>query len=485
MAIGFGFAGTGERLQPRDAEFHFNERPGHRSHLVAVHMFDATGVPGARLTAEQAQRWMERRLGFAPFFTRRIRREFWDLDYPYWVPVEVDLAEHVFVHAVDEPGWRPVEALLSDVVAEPVDLTRPPWELHVVTGVTGVHDVPGDLVAVFLKLHHSAGDGLAVRELTLRMYADVPEPDAVPSRPPAPAAPMMAARAAATLPWRVGTAVRAIRGSREAMDQVEAAESSGEIDAVTSLPPTRLNGKAVGEVAVDFMTFDLGEVSAIRAAVPGATVNDVLLATVAGALREYLGEDGAPMVGPLAAMVPRSVRGIERWSSSNQLVVLAISLHADVDDPIARLGLIAGSSRRAKERSDFLPAREVAARKETTPSLLMKLTSRVSRMASEAADRPRPSHTMVSNIPLDAEGLEFCGAPHAAVLPNQPPIDGDLLRHFLCRGRGTQLTVNVCADSTAVPDLDRYLVLLRRSFEELHGAAAEAGESVEPPCPTS
>ncbi|QDQ98323.1 wax ester/triacylglycerol synthase domain-containing protein [Tomitella fengzijianii] len=476
MNTGRDVGGTGNRLQPRDAEFHFHERPGHRSHLVAAHMFDATGVPEAQLTLEQAYEWMSRRLSFAPFFTRRIRREFWDLDYPYWVPADVDLADHVFVHEVDGPGWAPVAGYLEQVVAEPVDLTRPPWELHVVTGVSGVHDVPGELVIVLLKIHHSAGDGLAVRELTARMYAEVGKPEASPPRDSAPIAPIMAARAAFSLSWRVGSAVRAIRATREALAQVEEAEAAGEIDRVVLDPPTRLNGPAVGGVAIDFMTFGLDDVAAIRAASPGATVNDVLLATVAGGLREYLGADGAPTRAPLSAMVPRSVRGVEQWSSSNQIVLLAISLHFDVDDPMKRLALIAESSRRAKERSDFRAARIVATRKETTPSLLMKLTAGVNRAASAFADKPRSSHTMVSNIALDSEGLHFCGAPHAAVLPNQPPINGDLLRHFLCRGRSSQLTVNVCADTAAVPDLDRYLTLLRQSFSGLKDVALRGSQ---------
>ena len=132
--------------------------------------------------------------------------------------------------------------------------------------------------------------------------------------------------------------------------------------------------------------------------------------------------------------------------------------------------MIVDSSRSAKARSDHPDVRSLATRKDTTPALLMRLTAEVGHRVSADPDAPRESHTMVSNIPFDGEGLAFCGAPHAALLPNQPPVDGDLLRHFLCRGVGSQLAFNICAAVSAVPDVGRYLALLQDSFEQLRGA---------------
>ncbi len=152
------------------------------------------------------------------------------------------------------------------------------------------------------------------------------------------------------------------------------------------------------------------------------------------------------------------------------MVVLPVALHVDVDDPVERLRMIVDSSLSAKERSDHPAVRRLGTRKDTTPALLMRLTDTVARRVSENPDSLHVSHSMVSNIPFGGEGLAFCGAPHAAMLPSQPPIDGDLLRHFLCRGVGPQLTLNVCAAKSAVPDMDGYLELLRGSFGQLSSA---------------
>lgn len=474
MAFGRVLGSDEIRLNPRDADFIFTEAPGRRSHMVAVHMFDATDHPQAQMTLDQAKEWTARRLHLAPFFTRRIRREWLDLDHPYWEPVEVDLDQHVHLKQVDRPGWGPVGEYLAEVVRAPVDLTRPPWEIHVVTGITDVHDVPGDLVAVFLKTHHSAGDGLAARTLTTKMYSDHIDEEPVAGGGAGAHPAVMATRAAASLPARLVRMSRRLRETKGAPEEFAAAEASGEVISAPMEPMTRLNGDAAGDISVDFTTFELGDIAAIRAAVPGATVNDVLLAAVAGGLSEYLGEIDPEPPTALAAKVPRSVRGLEKWDSANQLVMMAVPLHIDVRDPLERLRRIVESSGHAKRRSEHPAARSVGSRKDTTPSLLLKLAVRVDPLTASGA-KSLASHTMISNIPLDADGLVLNGAPHAAVLPNQPPINTDLLRHFICRGTGTQLTMNVCAEVSAVPDLDRYLSLLRTAFVDIRDAAEKVG----------
>ena len=461
----------GARLHPRDAELLLSEEDGHRSHEVSAHLFDATEHPEAQLVYRQAIDWMSKRLSYAPFFTRRIQRECFDLDYPYWVPVQVDLSQHVFVHEVDRPGWAPVGSYLAEVVERPVDLSKPPWELHVVTGISDVHDLPPKLVAVFLKIHHSAGDGLTVRDLTLRLYSNDPAAPTAEHRPTGQVSRVaMGARAVASVPGQLARFVRRVRRTAEAPGQIAADEAAGRLPAPVKHPATSLNRQFGGGMAVDFIMLDLDDIKVIRAAVQGATVNDVLLATVGGALRIYLGADGQPTSTPLVAKVPRSMRIAEGWGSDNQLVLLSVDLRADIDDPIDRLRMIVEAARAAKVRSDHPAVRKLATRKDATPALLMRLTAAIGQRVSADPDAPRVSHSMVSNIPFDGEGLAFCGAPHAAVLPNQPPIDGDLLRHFLCRGVGPQLTLNICASVSAVPDLDRYLELLRGSFEQLTSA---------------
>ena len=94
-------------------------------------------------------------------------------------------------------------------------------------------------------------------------------------------------------------------------------------------------------------------------AVPGATVNDVLLAVIGGALTRYLAENGEPHKGSLVAMVPRSMRKLEEWESANRLAVMGVDMHTDIEDPLERLARIARSSKSEKTRTSHLAVRRL------------------------------------------------------------------------------------------------------------------------------
>lgn len=474
MLLDVLLGGVGKRLLPRDAEFQFTEHSGHLSHLVAVHLFDVTDHPEAELDYAQATAWMAERLSAAPFFTHRIQREVLNLDYPYWVSADVDLAEHLFVHEVQEPGWEPVSRYLSRVVGAPVDLTRPPWEMHLVTGVSGLDDMPGRLVAAVLKIHHSAGDGLAVQALTEKIYSSTWTPAKQPPEAAPPRRIGMALRTAVGLPSQVMRLIRGVRTTSSAVDDIAEAEGSGILTADQQLPSTPLNGLAGDEIVIGFVSFPLNDIQAIKKAVPGATVNDVLLATVSEALQAHLQEIGEKAT-PLAAKVPRSLRTVEQWSSANQLALLSVRLHNEVLEPLDRLTSIAASSRQAKERSEHFAVRAQRSRIETAPALLLWLTSKLKRVVPQPENPTRTNHSMVSNIPLRLDGLDLCGAPCVGVLANQPPVDRDLVRHFMCRGKDGLLTVNVCASVAVMPNLPRYLTLLRDAFANLRETKEGSG----------
>lgn len=460
-----------ERLMPRDADFFYGEYPGHRNHLVTALFFDSAGHPAAEVDVEGASAWLAERLHYAQFFTHRIQREVLDLDYPYWVAADIDLSQHVHVHAVTERGWGPVGEVLAQVVAEPVDLTVPPWEMHVVTGIRGAHDLPEKAVGVFLKVHHCAADGMAMRELTYRIFSDEvagepAEGESMASRAG------MAARAVGTLPRNAARFGKGIAVTKAAEKRVQESESSGDLVRSEKVRSTVLNGKASGEIAIDFVILPMDDVGRIRKAVPGCTVNDVLMAVVSGALRESGANDEEFSRSQLVAKVPRSVRSLEAWHSANQLAMMSIPLHNREPDPLVRLRAICESSRKVKQRTDDVNVRRRAARIESTPAILMNAAAWGARVGTQNVAGERRDHTMVSNIPIDSTDRVFCGAPAMEILPNQPPGDGDLLRHYMCFKSRDELTLNVLADKSVLPDVATYCVLIKKSFDDLCSAAA-------------
>ncbi|WP_254699020.1 wax ester/triacylglycerol synthase domain-containing protein [Rhodococcus sp. SGAir0479] len=470
-----GFESRCARLEPRDAEFVYNEHDGHLEHLVAVYLFDETSASSTSLTEERVREWMHARLGSHRVFTSVITRSPLGIDHPHWVPTEtVDLRHHLRVWAAPGPGWDGVGPLLGEMVTSRVDLARPPWELHVITGVTGLDLHDGPVTAVALKLHHSAADGLAVMELAHKLFSEtpLPAPAAAPVRLPRT---RMLVRSVRDIPRRTRTLVRSVPGNRASARAVEAACAAGDWPRLPRRPATRFNTVASGRACLRSIVLPGKQVAATRSAAPGITINDVVLAAVGGALDRYLREHGERPDGALVAMVPRSMRRLERWQSANQLVVLAVDMHTDVADPVDRLTAVSASSRLEKKRTSHPAMRRQVAAMDTAPPLIWRLAAYLRRRNRYESNTSRTSHTMISNIPLTVDGLTFGGARAVAVLGSQPPIDGDRLRHFVTTASGGDLVLTVIADPEVMPDLPHYLEVIRTSLGELHDAVRARG----------
>lgn len=473
MSVADWLAAETRRIPARDAEFIYGETGGNLAHFVVVYVFDTTHHPDAEFTRESAIEWVRARLGHHHAFTQRIQRVPLGLDHPHWIPdPDIDLSAHVRVTAIDEPGWAPLEAPFAELLCKRMDLTRPPWELHFFTGIGGIVDQPGRLTAVALKAHHSIGDGLGVLQMGEKVFSDQAR-DVVPTRPARLVRARLLAKSALGIPRQVTQFAKDVPGNRAAARAVSDAEQSGEWTARSAQPGTRFNGTVSGSAAMVPIALPTESLRRIREAVPGATVNDALLAVVGNSLARYLAEKGEPHQGSLVAMVPRSVRQVEKWESANQLAIMNVDMHTDIEDLLERVARIAESSKSEKARTSHPAVRRSAIAMETTPAPLMRLFMYTGRgPANYDPARLRYRHTMISNLAFGVESLTLNGAPAAAVFGGQPPADGDGLRHFLAAAAGGDLTLTVMADRAMMPEIDRYVDLIRASLAEFEEAAA-------------
>ncbi|MGW6693481.1 wax ester/triacylglycerol synthase family O-acyltransferase [Rhodococcus sp. NPDC054953] len=466
------------RLAPQDAEYYYNESERHRSNVVAVYLFDATG--GADPDRPAVTGWMRERLGQARMFTHRIRRVPLDLDLPSWEPdPRLDLDRHVHLEAVDGPGWEPVRRRVSGIVAEPIDLTRPPWQLHVLTGVTGVDASPDRMTAVVLKFHHSAGDGIATRDLGRRLFGAAPDRLPEPVRAPHPLVEF--AVAGATLPLRLTRFGLGLRATGDADRRAREVSAAGEfVTPPATRPRCRFNGALAAEPTFDHVRLPREAIDTVRAAVPGVTVNDVLLATVAGALRGYLDGHGETPTGSLAAMVPMSLRGTGTGAGADtdgpratHVGLLSVDLHTDVADPVERLRAIASSARAEKTRHGNEHVRRAARRIETSPAWLLRLTGYARRLQQHTGETVSGYNTMVSNVPWAGTDLAFAGAPVVRILGVLGVVDGSGLRHLIVSSEPSAVDLTFSTDTAMMPDPQEYKRLLTAALGELAAAAAE------------
>lgn len=472
---GSGLHVTAEQLTARDAVFVYDEFERHPSNIVAAYVFDGAAAAAGPVDPADVRAWMQARLGHSALFQRRLARVPGDADLPYWVPdTGFDIDEHVTTEGAR--SWPQVRGRISEIASVQLDLTRPPWELHVFTEVAGFPGAAAPVTIALLKFHHSVGDGMATRELELKLFAPDAAPAPIPVATGSWSAPIALLRAAAVAPYRLARFLSGLARTRAAAATVaDRVAEGGLCEPIPLRPATRFNRRITPDLTFDLVTIPMAEVRAAKHACPDrTTLNDLMLAVVSGALADYLAECGETAPGALAAMVPISMRGIARWDSANQLCQMSVDLHTDQTDPLERLRAISRSARLEKQRwSDpAVIARE--ARVQTSPAWLLRLAgwARAQRVFDDVDTVPL-MNTTISNVPPVAEHLEFLGAPMIAAFGVLPIMDGDGLRHLVV-SQADRLLIAFSSDTAMLPDPAHYGELLIRSFRRLVAAVEAA-----------
>ncbi len=481
------------QLAPQDAEFVYHEGERHISNSTGIYMFDTT-ADVAPITQREAVEWMRARLGYSGVFTRRLRRLPLELDYPFWVPdPTLDLRKHVVVEPVDGPGWDALRRHISRFSGKPLDLTRPPWQLHFLTGVTGVDGLPEQMTVAVLRCHHSSGDGLTARDLGLRIFGRSEVHPPIPSASESWSMPREFTRAIGRLPtqWRAFREGLATTGDA-------AKRVTDEIAAGTIAPPgpprpaTRFNNRITPDLTFDVVSFSSDDIRTVQAAVEGVTFNDVLLTTISGGLAAYLQEKGETPTASLSAMVPMSLRGTRPGVANrpendraNHLALMNVDLHTDIADPLERLRAVTASVRAEKHRHRHADVQIAASRVETSPAWLLRGANWLLQLRKQPEGTVDSVNTMVSNIPWTGDDLVLRGAPLVRSFGILGIVDKVGLRHLIVSHHGDEIEISFCTDTAMMPDTDRYKELLIRAFRELvdrpkapvvQGVSADSGE---------
>jgi WS/DGAT/MGAT family acyltransferase len=418
-----------QRLSGMDAAFLYLETPSTHLHVQALMLLDPSTVPGGfsfdKIKAHIASRVptlgeFRRRLAFVPF----------DVHRPVWFDdPDFDLDYHVRHIAVPPPGGADQLAdIVGELAARPLDRTRPLWEYWIIEGVEN------NAVAVVGKMHHATIDGVSgsslasqIFDLEARPVDPIPpdddrKPEQLPSdlellwhaivsrlRRPFPLA------AIQVTPHVVRSAVNVLRTRRDPDTPAGGTPLTA--------PRTPFNAPITPHRRIAFTSVSLPEVKAIKNHF-GCTVNDVVLATATGALRNYLLSIDALPDRPLLAGCPVSVRTeeTEHIESSNKVSMMFVPLPAQLDDPAARIEAIHQSTTGAKSEHHAVGARTLLELGESAAPRLFGLASRL--MPGFAARGPVPVNLVISNVPGPPFPLYMGGARLVSMLPLGPPIDG-------------------------------------------------------------
>ncbi|TML58592.1 MAG: wax ester/triacylglycerol synthase family O-acyltransferase [Actinobacteria bacterium] len=464
-----------QRLTGLDATFLYMETSHNHMHVGGTCVFDPTTVPGG-YSFEKVLALVESRLHLLPPFRRRLAEIPFQLHHPLWIEdPDFELEHHVRRVALPAPGDLDELARFSaEMMARPLDRRRPLWEMYVVEGLEN------DFIATVTKIHHSAIDGVSGAELTVVLLDLEPEPAETappdepwqPDRVPTDAELVgYALSSLARQPLRAAKALR--RTTMAALDVRRLNRRPGvkPPPAPFSAPHTPLNVPITPHRRVAFTQVALADVKLVKDAL-GGTVNDVVLATCAGALRRYLDAKQALPDDPLVAMVPISVRTEEeKGTMGNRVSSMLTSLATDVDDPVKRLHMITEGTRNAKEQDKAIGADTLTNWTEFASPAVAALAARL--LSSTAvSSRMRPFFNVtISNVPGPSFPLYSAGAQMVAFYPLGPITDGMGLNITVMSYMG-DMYFGLLADRDAVADVWELAHALPEALAELKKAAS-------------
>ncbi len=479
-----------ERLNGLDASFLAMETPTMRLHVCAVMVFEPQSPTADEsvLPFERVRQIVVERLHLVPPLRRRAVRVPFGLHHPVWVEdPDFDLDYHLRRSSVPSPGGpNELSAFVGEVAGRPLDLDRPLWEMHVVEGLESGH------FAIVTKLHHATIDGASGAEVLATFFDLGPEPRVVPpSDHPwqpdqLPNERDLVTGALSSLtrqPERAASALRrtvgAVRGLSERNRRLREEEGIDPPPAPFSAPRTSLNGAISAHRRFAFLQAPLDDVQTVRNAFT-STVNDVVLACVAGALRRLLMERGEVLDDPLVAMVPMSTRSpADAGVLGNKVHAMLVSLATTVADPVERLRTISSGATLAKEQSRVLSEDLL---REWAQLAVPALSSRVARLAGNLRlfDHVPPLfNVLVSNIPGPEVPLWCAGARLVALYPVGPLADGVGLNITVISYSGT-LYVGVLGCRSLVPEVDHLAHHIADALGELVKVAVRTARAPGP-----
>jgi WS/DGAT/MGAT family acyltransferase len=379
--------------------------------------------------------------------------------HPVWVDAaDFDLGYHLRHLATPPPGSdEQLKDVAGWIVSQPLDHTRPLWEMWIVEGIEG-----GKYFAVVTKMHHcmiDGGGGVNLMQLLLRTRPDRTMPEARPFEPrPEPSAGELAAYEIGRRIGGPGRVLGGLRGfaatspslARALQQRLQAA--TGLIRNALPASRTPISGVQLGpHRSIDWLETPLDELTKLRREL-GCSLNNLVLAVVSGAVRRYLARrDVALSDLDFRVSIPVNVRDeSDKKELGNRVSSWIVPLPLDEADPLAQLAAITRKTDALKESNQALGVQMLMAAAEEMPALVGLSARALQGQIS----------MIVTNVPGPPIPLYLLGCRTMSMQPLVPLVRGVALGVALLSYNGT-LYWGFQADPDRVPDLDRFVQDIR------------------------
>ncbi len=470
-------SGHYERLSFLDSSFLALESRTTHFHVAGMLIFEAGELkrPDGGIDVDRIKRFIESRLHLIPRYRQRLA--YVPLErYPVWVDdAHFDIDYHIRHTSLPRPGNRDqLKALMGRLSSQQLDRSRPLWEVNIVEGLEGDH------FAMISKIHHAMIDGISGVDLMAVLLNLMPTEDfedAEPFEPrPAPGDTELIIKEAAR---RAGRVTAALRSAQTLTDDVQtlALQGARRVRAIrnslgsgwlSKASMTPLNGTIGPNRRFGTLRTHLDEVKEVKNAL-GGSVNDVILATVAGGVRRYLEAHDVDLEGiDFRVMAPVSVRSpSQRGTLGNQVAMWIVSMPVDSADATARLEAVQNETMKLKMTDQALGAASLVQMSSGAPSTIVS-------MASRLATGARPFNMTVTNVPGPQFPMYLLGAKLIRQYPLVPLWYGHGVGIALFSYNG-EVCWGFNADYDVMAELDGFVSAIEESFQELL-ATARGGE---------
>lgn len=456
------------RLSAFDATFLALDGPVSVGHLCLAAVLDGPVSRSAMLDR------VAERIGRLGLLRRRLQASSSLAGRPWWVDdPSFRLEDHVLDHHSAEPRPAPhLSAAMIEIARTRLPRDTPLWQLHLVP------ELAGGGSAVVLKVHHAVVDGLGARDLLAALLA--PGPDGIPDRDDwqADPGPQWSDRATQAVVESLQTARSALHLETAALqtitsyvERLSAPSRMNDHPKPAAPPVTPFNGALTAERDWAWASLPTAACLPVRRR-HHSSVNDVVLAVTAGALRDWLSRRGELPIDPLVALVP--IAGTQPSPepgpaplvrNGNHLALTTCQLPTHLPDPVDRLLAVRRAMAVAKAHPSVTTERIEALATVSAP-ILAPLLTRAAASLGLAEYLLLPFNVMVSTVPPGRADLQLAGVPVRATVPFPPLADG-LGINVTVQAYAEDLDLGVSTAASLVPDAGEVVELLVEHYDLL------------------
>jgi len=477
---------TIQQISGSDATFLYAESPTSPMHVGSVIIVEGS------LKYDDFKKTMASKLHQIPKFRKRLLNVPFNLDYPYWVDdPNFDIDLHLNRIKLPDPSdWTTLRETTATIFSAPLDLRRPLWSVSFIEGIDEISQIPKGSVAIITKVHHVMIDGSSGVGI-LGILFDKDENDAKGNYPepkefdpdPLPDELTLLVKSGQDfiknplkIPKIISETVLSFVKSgiaKKFSNQKEFSKSGFPV------PKTIFNGTISPKRTWGTAILSFERINVLRK-LAEVTINDVILAICAGAIRKYLLEKEKLPSQPLVANVPISIRvkdSSESKKMNNQISNMLVQIATHIADPIARLEYIQEQTNLGKVKHKAVGAKSLAQMANSVPFGLANLAAGLySKYNIKELHRP-PFNVTITNVPGPRGVLYIKGHKIVTIFGLTPVVDGFglIIAAFSYNG---QVSITTTSDAKTMPDVGVFSKYIRESANELEKLIKKRGKKI-------